>query len=140
MKEDKEDRILRKLFRQKLGNAEVSPSPSAGRILMRKLWRRESLRFNPGRFNIWYGGGIIAAGAALAIILSSDNDKNISSVPDNTESDKVTVTDITSNQKTLYDNQKPVVSIRKTVKQKTKNSNISSETTDKDESDKSYRD
>jgi PKD repeat protein len=74
-----EDRMLRDLFRQKLESAEVIPSPEVGVRLMHLAGRREFLRFNPSRFNIWYAGGIAVAGAALAIILASPfHKKNIS--------------------------------------------------------------
>ncbi|MCJ7447538.1 MAG: PKD domain-containing protein [Bacteroidales bacterium] len=76
MKGKKEDKDLRELFRQKLENAEVIPSPSVSTVLMRRLGRNEFLHFNPARFNIWYLGGIVAAGAALAIILSSRSGNN----------------------------------------------------------------
>ncbi len=76
MKGKKEDRMLNELFRQKLENAEVIPSPSVSANLMRRLGRREFLHFNPTRFNIWYAGSIAVAGAALAIFLSSGPDKN----------------------------------------------------------------
>lgn len=66
--------MLRELFRNKLENAEITPSPAAGEDLMRRLGRREFLHFNPSRFNIWYAGAIAAAGAALAIILASGPD------------------------------------------------------------------
>ena len=79
MKGKKEDKALRELFRQKLENAEIIPSLSVSKVLMRRVGRREFLRFNPSRFNIWYLGGIVAAGATLAIILSSrsGNDERI---------------------------------------------------------------
>jgi len=74
-----ENKILRDLFRQKLESTEVIPSPEAGVNLMRLVGRREFLRFNPSRFNIWYAGGIAVVGAALAIILASPvHKKNIS--------------------------------------------------------------
>ncbi len=76
MKGKKDDKMLRDLFRQKLENAEVIPDPSVGTELLKRLARREFLHFNPARFNIWYAGGIAVAGAALAIILSSGQDKN----------------------------------------------------------------
>ncbi len=76
VKGKKEDRALSELFRQKLGNAEVIPSPSASNALMRRLTRREFLHFNPARFNIWYTGGIVITGAALALILSSGPGEN----------------------------------------------------------------
>jgi PKD repeat protein len=71
-----EDKMLRDLFRQKLENAEVIPSAEAGIRIMRQVGRREFLRFNPTRFNIWYAGTIAVAGAALAIILASGPHRN----------------------------------------------------------------
>ncbi len=76
MKGKKEDKALSDLFRQKLGNAEVIPSSSVSKALMRRLMRREFLHFNPSRFNIWYTGGIIVAGAALSLVLSSGPGEN----------------------------------------------------------------
>ncbi|OFY64858.1 MAG: hypothetical protein A2V64_04060 [Bacteroidetes bacterium RBG_13_43_22] len=70
MKGKKEDKALNDLFRHKLENAEVIPSPSVSKALMRKLAGREFLRFNPARMNIWYTGGAIVAGTALVLILS----------------------------------------------------------------------
>ena len=64
------------MFRQKLDNVEVITSPSVDAIIMRRLGRKEFLRLNPARFNIWYLGGILITGAALAIILNSGSDKN----------------------------------------------------------------
>jgi PKD repeat protein len=79
VKEKVEDKMLRDLFRQKLENAEIIPSPDAGLKIMRKVGRKEFLRFNPSRFNIWYAGGIAVAGTALAIILTTGQHEN--SVP-----------------------------------------------------------
>ena len=76
MRGKREDKMLSELFRRKLENAEVTPSPAVSTNLMRRLGRREFLHFNPTRFNIWYAGSIVVAGAALAIILSSGSDKN----------------------------------------------------------------
>jgi PKD repeat protein len=74
-----EDKMLRDIFRQKLESAEVIPSPEAGVRLMRQVGRREFLRFNPSRFNIWYAGGIAVIGAAMVIILALPvHKKNIS--------------------------------------------------------------
>jgi PKD repeat protein len=75
-----EDKMLRDLFRQKLENAEIIPSPEAGIKIMRKVAGREFVRFNPSRFDIWYAGGIAVAGTALAVILASGpNKKDLSS-------------------------------------------------------------
>jgi PKD repeat protein len=71
LKKRREDINIRELFRRKLGNAEIIPDPSVSIRLMRKLARREFLRFNPARFNIYYLGGIILAVITSAIILSS---------------------------------------------------------------------
>lgn len=69
VKNKKEDRELRELFRKKLLNAEIEPSPSVKGQLMSTLGRREFLHFIPGRFNIWYSGVIAVAAAAIAIVL-----------------------------------------------------------------------
>lgn len=61
---------IRELFRHKLGNAEIAPDPSLGSKLMRKQARREFVRFNPARFNVYYLGGILVAAITAGIILS----------------------------------------------------------------------
>ena len=71
---------LRELFRQKLENAEIIPDASVNAKLMRRLARREFLRFNPARFNIYYLGGIIAAGITAAIIAFSGTGKTDKSI------------------------------------------------------------
>lgn len=73
MEDTREDKMLSDLFRQKLENAEVTPSPSVSAKLMRSVGRREFLRFNPSRINIWYAGAVAAAGTAIAVILSSSS-------------------------------------------------------------------
>ena len=72
MKERNGDKELRELFRNKLENAEVIPSPSVSKIIMKKLAVRRFLRFNAVRFNAWYAGAIVAAGTIIAVILTSD--------------------------------------------------------------------
>jgi hypothetical protein len=72
LKAKKKDRNLRELFRHKLENAEIVPDPSVSSKLMRKLAVREFLHFNPFRFNVYYLGGIIAAGIAAMLVLASD--------------------------------------------------------------------
>ncbi len=81
MKGKKEDKIIRELFRQKLENAEVIPGAPVRTDLMRRLGRREFLRFNPGRFNIYYMGGLLAAGIAAALLLTAGPDKIKSEFP-----------------------------------------------------------
>jgi len=72
---------IRELFRQKLENAEIIPNASVSTTLMRKLARREFLRFNPVRFNIYYLGGILVAGITASLILFSGSDKSGESFP-----------------------------------------------------------
>ncbi len=67
---------VRELFRRKLENAEVIPDASVSSNLMGRLARREFLRFNPVRFNIFYLGGILVAGITASLILFSGSDKS----------------------------------------------------------------
>jgi len=48
---------------------------------MRKLARREFIRFNPARFNAYYLGGIIAAGITAGILLFSDKNTQTQTNP-----------------------------------------------------------
>ncbi len=70
LKANKKDIGLKELFRHHLESAEVIPAPSVGLRLMRKLAVREFFRFNPFSLNVYYIGGIIAAGIT-ALVLSS---------------------------------------------------------------------
>jgi hypothetical protein len=70
----KQNISLRQLFRRKLENAEVLPDALVKSKLMREVARREFLRFNPARFNIFYIGGIIIAGITTAVLLVSPNE------------------------------------------------------------------
>jgi hypothetical protein len=63
---------VRELFSRKLDGAEVIPDPSVNARLMRKLARREFIRFNPARFNAYYLGGIMVAAVAAGILFFSD--------------------------------------------------------------------
>jgi PKD repeat protein len=80
VKGKKENKILSGLFRKKLENAEIMPSPSLNRELMRRLRRREFFHFIPRRFNIWYAGAIITAGTLLAILMFSGKEKQVQDV------------------------------------------------------------
>lgn len=61
---------VRELFRQKLEKAQVIPDASVKTKLMRRLARKEFLRFNPSRFNIYYLGGILIAGLITSVLLT----------------------------------------------------------------------
>jgi hypothetical protein len=124
--EGQEDRMLIELFRQKLENAEVMPSPSASRELFGRLGRREFMHFNPARFNIWYACGIIAAGAALALILSSGDGGNEKAIPSDSESFKTIITDEPGAVIAQSENQNPAGDIRSNEGERTGRSKKSS--------------
>ena len=63
---------ISELFRYKLGNSEITPGDPVRSNLMRRLERREFLRFNPSRFNVYYLGTVVAAGVVAAILITSD--------------------------------------------------------------------
>jgi len=75
VKTKKEDIRLRELFRNKLENVEVIPSPSVNAKLIRKLAIRKFLNFNPARFNIFYLGGLIVAGITAVLFFSTGESK-----------------------------------------------------------------
>lgn len=62
---------LDELFRLKLENSELIPGDGVRISLMRKTGRKEFLRFNPSRFNIWYLGGIAAVALTAVILLGT---------------------------------------------------------------------
>jgi PKD repeat protein len=92
LKEKKENMNVRELFRNNLENSEVIPGDSVRNELMKRLGRKEFVRFNPSRFNVYYLGGIAAAVIVSAIMLTTGTDpgnsvQNINIVPENEISD-----------------------------------------------------
>lgn len=82
---NKHEISIEELFRHKLENAGLVPGEGVNGELMKKLGRKEFMRFNPSRFNIYYAG-LIAAAAATAVILmlsgkASEEQKPSSSLP-----------------------------------------------------------
>jgi PKD repeat protein len=71
LKTKKQDRNFREMFRHKLENAEIIPDPSVSSKLMRKLALKEFMHFDPVRFNVYYLGGILVAGLAIGLALTS---------------------------------------------------------------------
>ena len=63
---------VRELFRYKLENSEPIPGDSVRTELMRRLAGREFIHFNPSRFNVYYLGGIVAAGIVATLLLTSN--------------------------------------------------------------------
>ena len=81
---------VRELFRKKLDGAEIIPDPSVNAKLMRKLARREFIRFNPSRFNAYYLAGIVAVVVTAGILLFTDKENS-------TPQDFIAATDVTEN-------------------------------------------
>lgn len=78
MKTKKQNINLRELFNQKLEYAEAIPDAAFKSNLMRRVARKEFMRFNPARLNIYYIVGILIAGITTAVLLlstSEDNDR-----------------------------------------------------------------
>lgn len=77
---------LDELFRRKLEDAELIPGSDVNSRLMKKLARREFLRFNPARFNIYYLGLIVAGVLTAGILLfggrHSENNKTEKADPE----------------------------------------------------------
>lgn len=71
----KEDMSVRELFRRKLGNAELVPDASFNKNLMRKVARKEFVRFNPARFNVYYLSGLIIATVTAGILIFNHSGK-----------------------------------------------------------------
>jgi PKD repeat protein len=74
-----QDTDLEELFRRTLDNAELMPGADVNARLMRKLARREFLRFNPAKFNIYYLGLLVAGAITAGILLfgGKDSEKKI---------------------------------------------------------------
>jgi PKD repeat protein len=88
VKTKKKDSNLRELFRQKLENSEVTPDAAVKSKLMRKVARKEFMRFNPARINIYYVGVLIVAAVTTSLMIftnakdtrSNDADKSLNTV------------------------------------------------------------
>lgn len=73
MKTKKQNINLRNLFSQKLEKAEAIPGPAVKSKLMRQVARKEFLRFNPARMNIYYVTGILITGITAAVLILSSH-------------------------------------------------------------------
>ena len=80
------DRInIEELVRGKLDKAEIAPSADAWKGVQRQLRMKQFVRFHPGQFNVYYLGGLAAAGVvALTLIfngLATDEFKPVPQKP-----------------------------------------------------------
>lgn len=70
------------LIRARLDGAELTPSPQSWRAIQQKLRWPQFLRFNPGRFNIYYAGALLLATAGLVLLLVGERDRAEPVVPE----------------------------------------------------------
>ena len=92
MKKKAENINLRELFSRKLLKTEVLPDASVRSKLMRRVARKEFVRFNASRFNIYYLGGILISGIATGLLLFSPSDNSVQ-VHKSVTTEKVNKTD-----------------------------------------------
>lgn len=76
MKIKKNDTGIKELFRRKLESAEVMPGNSFEAEFMKKLARKEFVRFNPARFNIYYAGLMAAAVITAGFLVFNSEKRN----------------------------------------------------------------
>ena len=69
------------LVREKLGDAEIAPSDGAWEGIRRQLRVKQFLRFDPGRFNVFYLGGTVIAVGALVALLAISGQRGADPVP-----------------------------------------------------------
>ena len=68
---------LEQLFKTVLEQSDPIPGDQVKRELMKRLARKEFMRFNPARFNIYYLAGIVAAGVTATLLLMSGAENEI---------------------------------------------------------------
>jgi len=73
---------IEQLIRTRFDGAELRPSPASWNTIQRKLRWQQFLRFNPGRFNIYYAGALLLAATGLVLLLAGDRDQTEQSVPE----------------------------------------------------------
>jgi len=140
---EKDDMELSELFRKTFENAEVLPDPSVNVKLMGKLARREFLSFNPGSFNIYYLGGLVAAGLTAAVLLLSDkepvtvqNENNIRIQASSPVTEKAAAPEITEQKPSVLSVQPERSNLRKGSDTPTRSKTVGSRISDKSQPDK----
>ncbi len=72
MKSNLPDKTLEEILRGQFKNYELKPSDGLWSSLSRRLRFREFIRFNPGKFNVYYLGVLVTAASLLIIKPGSD--------------------------------------------------------------------
>ncbi len=111
---------IRELFRKKLEKAEIIPEASFNAVLMRRLARKEFMRFNPARLNIYYLGGVLVAGIAAAIIMISGPGKSERMIHfnpsyDTLKTDTIRYLNVPSEKIIIQKSEKPHTGVSKTL-------------------------
>jgi PKD repeat protein len=76
MAEENRNIDLEELFRKKLEGSEIEPGSALTGRFMRRLDRREFVRFNPARFNLYYLSMALAAVTVSALLIFGPSGKN----------------------------------------------------------------
>lgn len=62
---------IEELVRSKLEGQEIAPSRRTWSRILRRVRRAQFMRFDPGRFNVYYAAGILVAGAGLIALIQT---------------------------------------------------------------------
>ncbi len=62
---------IEELVRSKLEGQEIAPSRGTWSRILRRVRRGQFMRFDPGRFNVYYAAGILVAGAGLIALIQT---------------------------------------------------------------------
>jgi hypothetical protein len=121
VKNKKQNSNIRDLFRQNLENAEVIPDVSIKSRLMRHVGRKEFMRFNPSRFNIFYLGGVLVAAITTALIIVSaskepDNLKSLGVIDELIKSDSSTYLKVADGQSFRKEAGKSIVNLNESTR------------------------
>ncbi len=126
---------IEELFQKKFDGYEINPSEQAWNALSKTMRRRQFMRFNPSKFNIFYLAGMILAGGTLGALLLVDgpgktpvnsepshavetslNDNNISQ--SSSQENEVISDDVTSRKKELNLREKEIRTTNSSKKEK----------------------
>ncbi|HER08741.1 MAG TPA: hypothetical protein ENO20_07500 [Bacteroides sp.] len=63
---------IEQLVRSKLEGQEITPSPGTWKRIQRRVRWKQFMRFDPGKFNIFYAAGVLVTAAGLIALFQSD--------------------------------------------------------------------